>query len=144
MSTPINETLCHHHGGVSTLPGLDNTNLYCLTPNIQDTNAISHIVQSCCGANPVRQLGGCDYCVIDEPTAWSNASSDEYGYSNGWGDCLFTRANAANVSMIAASCNSPSSGAAGLLAAGGGGRAAWGVWGLVVLVGFGLVEGGLV
>lgn len=134
MSNIINETLCFNHGGVDKLPGLDHSQLYCLTPNVNDSTAISSLVQTCCGQNPLRKMGGCDYCVIDEPTSWSDNPVD-------WGKCVFSQARMANVSgVFATSCNVPGSGVA--LSAFGG-RAAWAVWGLVVLVGFGFVEGSL-
>ena len=87
-------------------------------------------------------MGGCDYCVIDYPTSWSEESSDDDDdYGPAWAACLSQQSRVFNVSQTRAStCHVPErSGAAGL-----GRRPGWMVWGLVVVGGFGCVSGSLV
>lgn len=132
-----NTTLCQPNGSVTQLPGLDSSSLYCLTPNTVNATAITSMVQVCCASNHLQKMGGCDYCVIDEPTFWSNnTDSDRLGPR--WAECLSQQARAFNVSQARAStCNVPeSSGAVGL-----GGPKGWVVWGLVVLLGLGGLRG---
>lgn len=143
MST---KDLCSPTNGPSTLPGLSSDSLYCLTPDTINETSISSMVQACCGAsNALQKMGGCDYCVVDEPTAWSN-SSDDRTVTMAWASCLTSQARELhpNLSAIFVSCHVPGepSGAASVVAAtAGGGRAGWVVWGFVVLVGFGCVSG---
>lgn len=91
----------------------------------------------------MKKLGGCDYCVIDFPTSWSDAE-DQDDVRRGWAGCLSREASLdeTNQTVRASYCHLPSD--SGGVAAGGVGRLGWGVWGLVLLVGFGCVEGVLV
>lgn len=138
MST---ESLCQHNGGVSTIPGIDPSSLYCVTPNVANTTSISNMSQACCDFNPLQKMGGCDYCIINYPTSWSN-TSDEDSIVRGWAGCLSTQASLdeTNQTVRASWCHLPGDSAGVAVSAG---RPGWAVWGLVAVVGFGLVEGGL-
>jgi hypothetical protein len=144
MST---KDLCSPSNGPSTLPNLSPDSLYCLTPNTMNETSISSMVQACCGAsNALQKMGGCDYCVVDEPRAWSNSSDDDRTVTMARASCLTTQALELqpNMSGIYVSCHVPGE-SSGVAAVGGaaGGRAGWALWGLVVLVGFGCVSGSM-
>jgi hypothetical protein len=134
------EPLCRPYDGPST-PNLDTNSLYCLTPNTINSPAITNLVQSCCASNPLQKLGGCDFCVIDTPTYWSQNSADgTHEYGRAWASCLSFQSRDFNVTGGRFSaCNVPNA-AAGI---GSGTPSGWGVWGVVVVVGFHFISGGL-
>lgn len=131
--------LCVPNGGVSELPGLDPSSLYCLTPNTINATAISNVVQACCDSNALQKMGGCDYCVIDQPTSWSNNSDDDH-YGRDFAACLSQQSRVFNVSQERAStCHIPDKSSMAMTTA----RPGWATWSIFALVGLGCVSGSL-
>jgi len=129
------EFLCQPNGGVTDLPGLDSGSLYCITPNTINSTAISNVVQTCCADNVLQKMEGCDYCVIDQPTYWSNQSdADSVGLN--FAQCLSLQSTYFNVSQKRAStCHVPDSSSKAAFIVNPG----WAVWSVVALVGFGRI-----
>ena len=146
MST---EPHCNATYTPNTLPGLSSDSFYCLTANTANLPSFTNMSTACCGPNALQKIGGCDYCVIDTPTDWSNSSRD-VGVSDEhirlgmlWDDCLIRRGRefGTNQTRISSSCHFPGEESGASVAAAVGGRAGWAVWGLVMVMGVGWVEG---
>jgi hypothetical protein len=88
-----NETYCTPAGGRDSLPGLDNS-LYCVTPNTLNTPSFTNMTTACCDTNALQKMGGCDYCILEQPTSWYNASgADNDEPAEGWRRCLSRQAD---------------------------------------------------